>query len=469
MREMRRPWIALATVLAACGGSVAGTGDPATTPVATPLPTVPGVGVLPATIPATSPSAIEPLVVITRPLTADGDLAELVGDQVAGNRLLMIGDSIFAGAETRYGGELCAGLEPLGWAVEVAAEAGRFVEFGVSVVRRLVPEPSTGESDAADVDSTTSTEPVPAGDDDWDAAAVFLGSNYNGDQENYDTKMRTILDRLAPRPTLLFTVTEYRTNYAEVTEVIEGLVADYPNVTLIDWATAARTPGVLRPDGLHPNDAGEIVLVDLTAAALGEAPSGEADCIRSQFRDDSAISDGNGSPNTRGSSSGSTSRGSSSSGGSSSSTSGSSTSGGSSSTTSGNGSTDGGTTGSTTDEGTDGGTGTTDSTDTDGTTDGATDNGGTTDSGSTDGSTDTTDDGGSTDGSSTDTGGSGSTTDGGGTDGGTDGGTTDGSTGDTTGGATTDGSTTGGATTGGATTGGATTGGATTGGSVDPP
>jgi hypothetical protein len=307
MREMRRPWIALATVLAACGGSVAGIGDSASTPVATPLPTVPGVGSLPATIPSTSSPAIEPLVVITRPLTADGELAELVGDQVAGNRLLIIGDSIFAGAETRYGGELCAALEPLGWAVEVAAEAGRFVEFGVKVVRRLVPEPSTGEADVADVDPTTSTEPVPADDDDWDAAALFLGSNYNGDQENYDTKMRTILDRLAPRPTLLFTVTEYRTNYADVTEVIEGLVADYPNVTLIDWAAAARTPGVLRPDGLHPNDAGEMVLVDLTAAALGEAPTGEADCIRSQFRDDSAIRAGNGSPNTGGSSSGSSS------------------------------------------------------------------------------------------------------------------------------------------------------------------
>ena len=295
MTLMRLPWIALATVLAACGGSVSGSADSATGSGALPPPTVSGVGVLPATIPAVPSAAFESLG--ARPLTADGEIAELIGDQVAGNRLLMIGDSILAGTETRYGGELCAALEPLGWAVEVAAEAGRFVEFGVRVANQRVPRPSADESDAADAGSSPSTALLPADANDWDAAALFLGSNYDGDQENYDTKMRMTLDRLAPRPTLLFTVTEYRTNYSDVTAVINGLVADYPNVTLIDWATAARTPGVLRPDGLHPNDAGEFVLVNLIAAALGEAPTGEADCIRSQFRDDSAINEGNGSPN----------------------------------------------------------------------------------------------------------------------------------------------------------------------------
>ena len=295
MTVMRLPWIALATGLAACGGSVSGSADSATGSGALPPPTVSGVGVLPATIPAVPSAAFESLG--ARPLTADGEIAELIGDQVAGNRLLMIGDSILAGTETRYGGELCAALEPLGWAVEVAAEAGRFVEFGVSVANQRVPRPSADQSDAAGAGSSPSTVLQPADANDWDAAALFLGSNYDGDQENYDTKMRMTLDRLAPRPTLLFTVTEYRTNYSDVTAVINGLVADYPNVTLIDWATAARTPGVLRPDGLHPNDAGEFVLVNLIAAALGEAPTGEADCIRSQFRDDSAINEGNGSPN----------------------------------------------------------------------------------------------------------------------------------------------------------------------------
>ena len=346
---MRRAWIVSTALLAACGIST-GAVEPEIQTPSTPVPTVAGVGSLPATLPATSPPATEPLVVITRPVNANGDEAELIGDQVGGNRLLMIGDSIFAGTENRYGGEMCAGLEPLGWAVEVAAEAGRFVEFGVKVANRNVPEPDSAEPDEADPDELAASggDPEPAGPDDWDAAAVFLGSNYNGNQDNYDSEMRKILDRLAPRPTLLYTVTEFRSNYAEVNEVIDDLVADYPNVTLIDWARAAETPGVLRSDGLHPNDAGELVLVDLTAAALGDAPEGEADCIRSRFRDDSAIKDGSGSPNTSGSSSsggGSSSSGSSSSGGS-------STSGGTSSSGGGSSSTGGSTSGGTTSGGT---------------------------------------------------------------------------------------------------------------------
>jgi hypothetical protein len=351
---MRRSWIACATLLAACGTSTGAVGTEIQT-APTPVPTVAGVGSLPGAIPATSLD-IDPLVVITRPVTADGVEAPLIGSQVGGNRLLMIGDSIFASTESRYGGEMCAGLVPLGWAVEVAAEAGRFAEFGVEVVGRNVPEPdvgfdgeAVGETPATSQDSDGAA--APAGPDDWDAAAVFLGSNYGGEQDDFDAKMREILDRLAPRPTLLYTVTEYRTNYTEVSEVIDGLVADYSNVILIDWAEAASTAGVLRSDGLHPNDEGEQVLVDLTAAALGNAPAGEADCISSSFRDDSAIDAGNGSPNTGGSTtsgggSSSTSSGGSSSGGSSSSDGSSSSSSGGSS--SGGGGNSGGSSGTTT-------------------------------------------------------------------------------------------------------------------------
>ena len=144
MTTMRLSWIALIAVLTACGGSVSGSDNSVTGSGSLPPSTVSGVGILPATIPAAPPSEFESLV--TRPLTADGEIAEPIGDQVAGNRLLMIGDSILASTETRYGGEMCATLEPLGWAVEVAAEAGRFVEFGVSVVNQRVPRPSADQS-----------------------------------------------------------------------------------------------------------------------------------------------------------------------------------------------------------------------------------------------------------------------------------------------------------------------------------
>jgi hypothetical protein len=250
---------------------------------------------------------------------------------------------------------MCKGLNSLGWTVEVAAEPGRFVEFGVKVAERLVPEPPEPNDKQSD--------------DDWDAVAVFLGSNYNGDQENYDAEMRKILDRAASRPVLLYTVSEYRPSYSEIADVLRQLVEDYGNVTLIDWARAAKTPGVLSADGLHPTNEGERILVDLTGAALGRAPDGAVSCIRSQFRDDSAIGQGNGTPNTDDSSSG----GSSSGGGSS--TSGGSTTG--STTTQPGSSTDGGTAGTTTAGGT-----------TDSGTDWSTTDGGTTAGGSTAGGTD---------------------------------------------------------------------------------
>ena len=83
---------------------------------------------------------------------------------------------------------MCDELVPLGWAVEVEAEPSRFIDFGNLVLdRRLDPDRGA--------------------DYDWDAAVVHLGSNYGADQERFEDELRLILTRLAPRPTLLFTVT----------------------------------------------------------------------------------------------------------------------------------------------------------------------------------------------------------------------------------------------------------------------
>jgi hypothetical protein len=385
---------------------------------------VPRVGTLPATVPTVPVTVVEaePLVVITRPHNSDGGTADLIGDLVDGNRLLMVGDSIFAGTETRYGGEMCAGLEPLGWSVEVAAEAGRFVEFGTKVVTQLVPEPiaSSTETGGEDtVPTSTDESDAPEIDDDvdpvWDAAAIFLGTNYNGDEANFDEEMRKILDRLSPRPTLLYTVTEVRSDYAEVNVVIAQLAEDYANTTVIDWREATRTPGVLRSDGIHPGDQGEQVLVDLTAAALGDAPDGdgEVECIRSRFRDDSAIRSGGGSPSggTGGGGGSSTGRGSSTGGGSSSSGGGSSSTGGGSST----GGSTGGNSSTTLPEGSTDGSDGTDGTGTGGGTDGPATTAPSSDGGGTDGPATTapSSDGGGSDGPAT----TAPSSDGGGSDG----------------------------------------------------
>lgn len=295
---MSRPLLAaLALAVAACGSSGETGTDGTDLPTPTPVPTISGVGSLPDTIP---PEREVALVVVTRPVTTDGTPVELIGEQVAGNRLLVIGDSIMAATASRFGREMCDALVPMRWAVEVNAEPGRFVDFGTRVLdRRLDTE-----------------------DGDWDAVAVHLGSNYRGEIEPFEAELSDIVTRVAPRPMLLFTVTEYRPDWAEVNEVIRSIARDHEHVTLVDWESVARTPGVLSGDGLHPTDAGEALLVELTAATLGPARVPiEGECLRTDFTDDSAIGRGaggttSGGSSTRGSSSGGSTSGGSGGGGS---------------------------------------------------------------------------------------------------------------------------------------------------------
>ena len=261
---------AVAVVVASCGSSGDESND--TIPPVTPVPTIGGVGVVPAV-----PSAVrEPAVVVPLPVDVDGETSQLIGETVEGNRVLMIGDSILASTSSRYGNQMCEAVVPLGWQVAVEAEPSRFVDFGNTVLGRALPD---------DV----------APEDDWDAAVVFLGSNYRGDAFAYEAELIEILDRLEPRPVLLLTVTEYRPNYVEVNVVIDRLGAERDHVTVLDWKTISETPGVLSSDRLHPTDAGRRVLADAVAAALGPVPDAVGDCLRSTFRNDSAVDSGNSS------------------------------------------------------------------------------------------------------------------------------------------------------------------------------
>lgn len=272
--------IASAALLAACGASeAAGPGSDTAPPR-----TIGGVGELPAT-PApqvTEPSAEETSTTVAdedesvrtaitlSPTEEDDDEVPLIGEVAEGNRLLMVGDSILASTSRRYGREMCDALVPMGWTVELNAERGQFVEFGSRVLdRRLAPEQGV----------------------DWDAAVVFLGSNYGEDQAAYEEELVEIVTELAPRPTLLLTVTEYRPSWAEVNEVIEAIDDEYDHVTVADWSTVAGEAGVLSGDRLHPTEAGEEALVELISEHLGDAPrvrfGDEPECLRSQYTDDS--------------------------------------------------------------------------------------------------------------------------------------------------------------------------------------
>lgn len=203
---------------------------------------------------------------------------EILGPRAAGNKVLIVGDSIFAATASRYGGEMCSALVPLGWRVAVEAESGQMVNFGRTVVRERINEG-------------------------WDAAVVFLGTNFGGNQKNYEEDLTRIVDSLAPRPTLLLTATLFRDSMKLVNESIRKVAAQYPNVSLLDWGSASLQEGVLNKDKIHPTDTGRKVLVAAVSSALGNAPKSPGACLPSKYVDDSLETDGEFTPPTTSSSS----------------------------------------------------------------------------------------------------------------------------------------------------------------------
>lgn len=196
-----------------------------------------------------------------------------LGSRADGNKLLVLGDSILAATASRYGGAMCSALVPLGWSVAVEAEAGQMVGFGRTVLKDRIYEG-------------------------WNAAVVFLGTNYGGSATNYSRDLTAIVDALAPRPTLLLTATLFKPVMQDVNAVIRTVASKYPNVVVLDWGTAAAQPGLMNRDNVHPNDTGRQVLVGSIAAALGNAPMGTGGCLPSKYTDDSLVTGDNDMPSS---------------------------------------------------------------------------------------------------------------------------------------------------------------------------
>ena len=245
----------LFSVATACGSS---SSDGTTTTAVS--GTVAGVGNLPAQDLASetdsaNQSSVPPG---SRPLT--------VGELSNGPRLLMIGDSIFAGVSRRYGNMACERLVPLGWQVAVEAERGRFIDLGLRIVKQKLPQG-------------------------FDAAVLFLGTNYGQKQDVYQEYLDKILDELAPRPVIILTATEYKPFMREVNAVIEEEVRTRDNLWLVDWREISKTPGALWKDGIHPVDEGNALLLDSIIEALGNAPGDvPGECLKVEFKDDAPLS-----------------------------------------------------------------------------------------------------------------------------------------------------------------------------------
>ena len=252
----------LCVLLAACSAV-------ASAPDSSHDPTIEGVGILPGSNPdpAVVPTEVGTVVSVSDESTTTLPPRPSIGSLVTGNRLLMIGDSITASAAKRYGGELCNALVPLGWQVEVDAEPSRFVDFGNQVLdKRLSAK--------------------------WDAAYVFLGSNYLGDQLAYRKQLERIVQRLTPMPVVLLTVTLFDESRREVNDAIALVAAEFSNVHVLDWGAIASADAttILRGDGLHLTNNGRLVLASTVAGALGQAPTAPGDCLRTSFSNDAGAS-----------------------------------------------------------------------------------------------------------------------------------------------------------------------------------
>ena len=246
---------ALLLVAVACGSSDS---DGATTTAVN--GTVAGIGNLPAQVSTTAvdSSSETSAPIESRTLT--------VGELSNGPRLLMIGDSIFAAVSRRYSNMACDRLVPMGWQVAVEAERGRFIDLGLRIVKKKLPQG-------------------------FDAAVLFLGTNYGKKQDVYKEYLDKILDELAPRPVIILTATEYKPFMQEVNAVIEEEVRTRDNVWLVDWREISKTPGVLWKDGIHPVDAGNVVLMDSIIEVLGHAPgNAPGECLKVEFKDDAPLS-----------------------------------------------------------------------------------------------------------------------------------------------------------------------------------
>lgn len=148
--------------------------------------------------------------------------------------------------------------------IEVDAEPARRIQFGNEVL-----------------DTRLQVE--------WDAAVVMLGNNYISVNPDYfERSLEKIINRLSPRPIVLFTVSLSSEKKIAVNEMIMEAAAAHENVVILDWAALTTAhPEILRQDGLHITEPGRQVLADELAKVLGPAPTQPGECLGTSFFDDS--------------------------------------------------------------------------------------------------------------------------------------------------------------------------------------
>ena len=262
--------------IAACGDD-----DVSTLPSIVDVPETVAMGVLPeqlsdaATLPAPPPPpTTAPTVTTPTPASAnpEGPIEGPIGELVDGNRILLVGDSILASAAPRNGGQLCDALVLFGWAAEIDAVSDRGIDFAAGVLDARL----TDEEDQ---------------EDDWDVVALAFGSDVDGTDADavaeFGTELGELVERVAPRPVLLYTLVDESEDRAAVNDVIRAQPQSHPNVLVIEFADAGDDGvPVVADSGRALTDDGMKRFSIRTAAAVGDAP-GDDDgaCLPSEYVD----------------------------------------------------------------------------------------------------------------------------------------------------------------------------------------
>ncbi len=225
--------LTLVVALVGCGGD-----EPRDATVLD-VPATVAIGVLPDPLTDTPTLPALPPPPTTRPAAPVTTVAArpqpgAIGSVLLGDRLLMIGDSLLASAAPRNDPYLCDALTLFGWEAEIDAEPDHDLDFVDEVLD----------------DRLNRDDEQP-----WDVVALVLGNELpfpDGDAyDAYATWLDDIIDRLAPRLVLLYTVSEAEVDgvdRARLNDIIRDRPRSHPNVVIVDWAELGGDPGEVLDD-----------------------------------------------------------------------------------------------------------------------------------------------------------------------------------------------------------------------------
>lgn len=269
-RPLRLGAVGIVALLVACGGT-----DERTL-VTADVPDTVALGVLPdplsnsPTLPAPPSAPVAPTSTSAATTTVvPGAIEGPVGGAVEGDRVLFVGDGTLESAAPGNSSRMCDALTLFGWDVEFAVASSDDLSF---------------------VEEALDERFVPDDDLDWDVLALFVGNELAGDALAV-TEITEALDdaisRLAPRPVVLYTVSEVDPTDAALNDAIRSRAEEHPNVVVVDWAELGGDASeVIGDDGVSLTDDGRKRLAMQTAAAFQEAPEDQdGDCLPSRVGD----------------------------------------------------------------------------------------------------------------------------------------------------------------------------------------